>query len=167
MPLKHSGNYNHNNPGGLHNWVIQSEDATTSRTFYMVYYDGSAFQPAGNFGAGKGLALTNNAWNYIVYVKTGTSNLQYQNGSLVNNFAAGNSAVSYAIRDSQFNSTVAIDARFFTGVIDEARISAGGRSADWILTEYRNQSAPGTYISAGPRLPEAGTRVRHEVRSGG
>ncbi len=39
----------------------------------------------------------------------------------------------------------------YTGLVDEARLSNTLKSADWITTEYRNQSAPGTYISVGAR----------------
>ena len=53
------------------------------------------------------------------------------------------------------------------GLGDEVRVSGIERSSDWILTEYRNQSAPGTYISAGPRVAAAaGTRFRHLVTGG-
>jgi hypothetical protein len=57
---------------------------------------------------------------------------------------------------------------YFSGSSDKVRISNIARSADWILTEYRNQSAPATYISAGPRITSGAsvTRVRHGVRSG-
>ncbi len=37
----------------------------------------------------------------------------------------------------------------FIGVIDEVRISSVARSADWVLTEYRNESTPGTFVSLG------------------
>jgi hypothetical protein len=49
-------------------------------------------------------------------------------------------------------------------LIDEVRISYTARSPDWILTEYRNQSAPATYLSVGPRL-QANARVRHSVKT--
>ncbi len=39
--------------------------------------------------------------------------------------------------------------RYFRGYFDEARVSNTARSADWILTEYRNQSSPSTFLSAG------------------
>lgn len=54
------------------------------------------------------------------------------------------------------------------GGLDEFRYSSVVRSADWILTEYRNQSDPGAYISTGPRTTPAGqpARVRHSVRGG-
>jgi len=55
----------------------------------------------------------------------------------------------------------------YLGVADEVRISNTARSADWLMTEYRNQSAPGTYISAGPRItPPATTHIRHSVHGG-
>jgi RHS repeat-associated protein len=43
-----------------------------------------------------------------------------------------------------------------TGVVDEVRISAGPRSADWIATEYANQASPQTFSSFGqPTYPGA------------
>ena len=56
--------------------------------------------------------------------------------------------------------------RFIPGVIDEVRVSSVARTADWILTEYRNQSAPGTYISAGSRVTGTAVHVRHVVIGG-
>ena len=54
------------------------------------------------------------------------------------------------------------------GIVDELRISNVARSADWILTEYRNQNAPGTYLSLGPRATAGAptVRVRHSVGGG-
>ncbi|MGD0733384.1 MAG: DUF2341 domain-containing protein [Terracidiphilus sp.] len=37
----------------------------------------------------------------------------------------------------------------FNGLIDEARISSVARSADWIATEFNNQSAPSTFYAFG------------------
>ncbi len=39
--------------------------------------------------------------------------------------------------------------RFWNGTIDEVRVSSVSRSANWITTEYNNQSAPGTFASLG------------------
>ena len=39
--------------------------------------------------------------------------------------------------------------RSFRGDLDEVRISAAVRSADWIATEYANQNSPGTFYSTG------------------
>jgi biopolymer transport protein ExbB len=38
----------------------------------------------------------------------------------------------------------------FSGLMDELRISTAARSADWIITGYRNQSAPSSFYSLGP-----------------
>jgi hypothetical protein len=38
---------------------------------------------------------------------------------------------------------------YFKGVVDEVRVSNVARPADWILTEYSNQSAPGAFYSVG------------------
>ncbi len=43
----------------------------------------------------------------------------------------------------------AINNRYWNGVIDEVRLSNTVRSANWITTEYNNQSAPGTFLTMG------------------
>jgi len=43
----------------------------------------------------------------------------------------------------------------FEGEIDEVRISNVARSADWILTEYRNQLAPAAFYAVGGETPVA------------
>jgi hypothetical protein len=35
------------------------------------------------------------------------------------------------------------------GTLDEIRVSNAVRSADWIATEYNNQSSPGTFYTLG------------------
>ncbi|MBI5086083.1 MAG: hypothetical protein HZB13_15970 [Acidobacteria bacterium] len=37
----------------------------------------------------------------------------------------------------------------FQGLLDEVRVSSVVRTPDWIVTEYRNQDAPGTFYSVG------------------
>jgi hypothetical protein len=39
--------------------------------------------------------------------------------------------------------------QFLNGSLDEFRVSNIARSADWIKTEYNNQSSPGTFHSLG------------------
>lgn len=53
-----------------------------------------------------------------------------------------------------------LDPGWWTGDIDEVRISALARSADWIATEYANQNDPETYISVGtPYAVGSGTTM--------
>ncbi len=46
--------------------------------------------------------------------------------------------------------------RFWNGAIDEARIASVARSANWITTEYNNQSAPGTFETLGTEVAVGG-----------
>src|SRR5882672_3653247 len=44
--------------------------------------------------------------------------------------------------------------KYFPGILDEVRISNIARSADWIATEYKNQSSPATlYLISSSPLP--------------
>jgi hypothetical protein len=47
--------------------------------------------------------------------------------------------------------------RYWNGPMDEARIASVARSANWITTEYNNQSAPGTFETLGTEVAVAGT----------
>jgi hypothetical protein len=110
-------------------------------------------------------ALTTGTWYYIVAVYDGSFQRIYRNG-----VPDGTNALSGSV-DSALDGPLRIGelqsdtTTYFNGAIDEVRISSVARSADWILTDYRNQSAPGTYMSAGPRISSAG-RVRHVVSGG-
>ncbi len=42
---------------------------------------------------------------------------------------------------------------YFTGRLDEARASNSARGADWITTEYNNQSSPSTFYTSGAQQP--------------
>ena len=110
-------------------------------------------------------ALTTGTWYYVSVVYDGTYQRIYRNGVPDGtNALSGN--VDYLLDGSMRIGQLESDpSTLFNGSIDEVRISSVARSADWILTEYRNQNAPGTYISAGPRIA-AGARVRHVVTGG-
>ena len=49
------------------------------------------------------------------------------------------------------------DVQSFDGLIDEVRVSNAARSADWIQTEYNNQSSPSTFYSLGVNETSAGS----------
>jgi len=42
---------------------------------------------------------------------------------------------------------------YFTGILDEIRISNTARSTDWISTEYNNQHDPSSFMNFGPEEP--------------
>jgi len=78
------------------NWVIQSEDAVTNKYYYLAYYSVSAFQPSNGFGAGKGIKITNDIWQNIIYVKNGLNVKGYLNGVLNFDVNASSSTVTYS-----------------------------------------------------------------------
>ena len=61
---------------------------------------------------------------------------------------AGYTSPNMEIGGHSTNGPAPIDA-YFSGSIDEVRLSYTARSADWIKTDYNNQSSPGTFITMG------------------
>jgi hypothetical protein len=101
-------------------WVMQSEDATTNKYWYFAYYTGTAFQPVGNFGAGKGMQFTSSVWQNFVYTKSGTSFIGYRNGTQTFTATAASATVSYlASRNMRIAGCVNAAGREFNGNISQ------------------------------------------------
>jgi len=122
----------------FHGWVLQSEDATTNRYYYLAYYDGSTFQPTTGIGAGKGIQLTNSVWQNITYVKNGTSILGYLNSSQSISYTAGNATVSYQSgRNLRIGAvTTASLSRYYTGRASITSVYNRALSATEIQQNY-------------------------------
>jgi|GEM_PF-5977948 len=89
-------------------------------------------------GGESGPLLTTSSWQHVAYVQTETNVTFYYNGALV---YATNAVISDSLTErldiGAFNGTLC-----FNGRIDEARLEAGIRTPEWLLTCYQNQSAP-------------------------
>jgi hypothetical protein len=125
----------------LQGWVLQSEDATTNRYYYLAYYDGTTFQPSTGIGAGKGMQLTNSVWQNLVYTKNGTSILGYLNGNQNYTSTAGNATVSYQTnRNFRIAVTVAsvpsVGSRWYNGKVSTTQIYNRALSATEVLQNY-------------------------------
>lgn len=78
----------------------------------------------------------------------------YQNGSLINSFSLATSsfptelATMLVIGNGRSNTTV----ERWDGSIDEVRVSDIARSADWVATEYNNQSSTSTFYTVSSLL---------------
>lgn len=96
-------------------------------------------------------------WHRVVGVNNGTNWIVYFDGVSKATQADSNGALSTAVTVSfgsaLFNTTTR--ARYLNGSIDAARIVNTARSADWILTEYNNQSSPSTFYSLGSQQASA------------
>ena len=87
--------------------------------------------------------LTYNGSTLAVYFNDQSPNTTYHSGSINTNNEP------FSIARSSWGGD------YFTGRIDEVRISKIARSADWIKTEYNNQSNPSSFAPAeSPQCPE-------------
>src|SRR3989344_2356765 len=101
-----------------------------------------------------------NAWHYVVVnadrdgsatffldgISVGTGGISGENGGTIN---SGTGIV--------FGRHGEASAGYFDGPLDELRVSDISRSADWIATEYNNQSSPGTFYAVGGQEAKVGT----------
>jgi hypothetical protein len=99
--------------------------------------------------------LSTNQWYYLygiyngvtakLYLNTGEQGTDNKNGNVVSPIASvliGRRALG--------------DNRYFTGIIDEARISYNTRTSDWFTTEYNNQNSPSTFYNMGSQEEYSG-----------
>ncbi len=103
----------------------------------------------GNYGEIHGTtALTDGNWHYLVGTYDGASIRLYVDGSQIGSsvVAGFTPFTSFEMGGRQGDPSYP-----FNGSMDEVRYSKVGRSADWIATEYRNQSLPGTFFIEGPQ----------------
>ena len=126
---------------------------------YMLGIDGGASSSNVNtrVTTGSGLfrddsgTISNETWTHVVFVYDGSLGSDprktvYVNGSSV---ATHNANGNLSSTTSGLSIGKRVDSRYFSGDLDELRISSTVRSADWICTEYNNQSAPGTFYTVG------------------
>ncbi len=90
-----------------------------------------------------------NAWHHFVMTRTGTTYNLYTDGVLDNAAAISDSGYGgtggYTLGEYGFSQ--------FQGFQDEARVSNNVRSANWIATEYNNQSNVATFMTIGNDTP--------------
>ena len=91
-----------------------------------------------------------NQWNHVVGTYDGANFVLYSNGIPVLTAPQSGSIDYGTSKDldigsrSPYNTGEAIN-----GLIDEARVSTVTRTADWVATEYANQSNPSLFVSLG------------------
>jgi YD repeat-containing protein len=112
---------------------------------------------SGSLTSVTGGSLLAGGWSHIVGIYDGSSIKLFVNGSQASSSSeTGNIASSS--RPLVIGADTETASEYFNGAVDEARISNSARSADWIATEYNNQSTPsafytiGTDASGGPNL---------------
>src|SRR5207253_6976528 len=92
--------------------------------------------------------FSTNAMHYVVwtYDNSAHSSKVYVDGTLQSTVAytmSGTDSTSTGINAAGGSSGIS------NGTFDEFRVSNSVRTADWITTEYRNQNAPGSFLTLG------------------
>jgi hypothetical protein len=94
-------------------------------------------------------ALSPAQWIYVTLVlNSGAGTITgYVNGAPTG--TAPYSVLASHNNEAQSLGSAAGNYAWFSGILDEFRLSTSARSADWTLTEFRNQNAPATFYSVG------------------
>jgi RHS repeat-associated protein len=105
-----------------------------------------------------GVSLGN--WQHLAGTYDGSILKAYVNGVPQTNTAAASGAIDYGTSKDLNLGVESVYANInenFIGTFDEVRISSVARSADWIATEYNNQSSPQAFssISSGLTIDSA------------
>ena len=150
-----SGWIKQSSSGGLYDsWFCNASYYGTNQVARQ-YGNGWQAYPTGGNGKVSGSGLTDDSWNYIVltYVSGGTNGvIFYINGSAQASVATYTGAVA-----SHSNDAMGTDgSNYAKAIMEEFRVSGSVRSADWITTEYNNQSAPSTFTTIGTETTSGG-----------
>lgn len=136
-------------------YILSMRQFSPNKGYFMAFAGGTDphFFLTTNEGNGSstGVTVSNGNWYYLVGTYDSVAELRkvYQQGSeevsvtRTGNIVAADTAPFYLALNS--NNT----AEGLTGELDEIRLSAITRSADWISTEYNNQNSPNTFYAIG------------------
>ncbi len=143
-------------PGSL-NGVVCREGGSSHSTILLVNSSGKLFCYVSattnlSYNGTGSHTLSTGTW-YLLHLSYDSSAglVGYVNASSDNTVAANGNCVTTATTFT-IGADGATAGRYWNGSIDEARFSSVARSADWITTEYNNQSAPATFETLGTEV---------------
>lgn len=93
--------------------------------------------------------VSTNTWYHVVFVYDGTDMRFYFNGTSDATPISQTGNIDTVSQNTEIGYNTVYSGQHFSGRIDEVRISNVARSADWIATEYNNQSATSTFYTIG------------------
>ncbi len=133
-----------------HDWSATANGTTGQ--IYMIRNGGNVVHST--------TALTN-AWTYFSGSMNTTATNMYFNGTADASGTQGGTGTGNTTNTSGRHIHVMSDTtQFYTGLIDEVRVSTSIRSADWVSTDYNNQSNPnngtGQFYSMGTETSAGG-----------
>jgi RHS repeat-associated protein len=134
-------------------FTIGASDNPNRISAHAPWSDSTLYWDFGSYSGGGRISTSYSSyvgsWTHVVleYNATNTTHSIYLNGSL-----AASNVNSSAPQNTQTGIDIGAwpsSSYYHRGSIDEFRVSTVARSADWIATEYKNQSSPSTFYSVG------------------
>ena len=131
----------------------QGYDLYISGSNYLMGWQGNDAGDKNYIRGSAGGAINNDVWNYVVVTYDGVNGIAYTNGANAMGTTDGTLTgtlspdVSFTIGSRSAGAAIA---RGVIGAIDEVRVLNEALSADWIATEYNNQSNPGGFVTINP-----------------
>lgn len=126
-------------------YALFASESTGGTPLFLVSVSGSSFFIHSSVN------IADNTWHYIVGVfsSVASTGYLYTDGSINSSMSISGSidysgATTPSIGIGTQGGTVL--GQYLNGSIDEIRISKSARTADWISTEYNNQSAPSSFL---------------------
>lgn len=135
-----------NNLGTDNAYSVIWEYSNNNIQFYSLNTTGTYGYPSTN----SDIPLTDIEWHYICYTYNGSQWNSYKDGAVITpvNGSVNLVATIGKLYLSSFNGA----GNNANLSLDEVRISNIARSADWIITEYNNQSSPSTFATLGAEV---------------
>lgn len=126
---------------------VNTNDTCSGCTNGMAFFSGGWHQSGINTNI-----TGNGAFNYVVGTYDGTTLKYYVNSGTVDSSQGISSSLPTSNASAMDIGRYANNTAYFNGIIDEVRISSIARPANWITTEYNNQSNPQSFLTAGSEV---------------
>ena len=154
-------------------WLYGDQWPPTSQTAFdrQVFLDGNGklnwhvYNGATVIAGPSSASFSDGNWHHIAAViDTSAGLILYADGTSVATNAGGtngyNGFANPRIIFGAAGGTALAQPAGMSGAIDEMRVSSVARSANWIKTEFDNQSAPAAFLSYGPEgtVPQSASR---------
>ena len=113
-------------------WVVQSEQASSTRAYYFTYYT------AGGFVAfGSTLVIPLNTWSFITYTKSGMSVTGFRDGQQIYSTTTADATIVYKTAQKIWiGDCVTSPGRQFNGLLDDVIIWNRGLSPNEVQRLY-------------------------------
>jgi len=136
-------------------WHGDDNDGSGASYRILTLSSGQIQYNAGNWNTGKTfngstIADTTN-WHYIVATYDGTTLRGYYEGAADGSSSAGVYTAGDKVTRIGAGQASGANTYYASAVLEEVRIANVSRTAEWVLTEYRNQNAPSAFYGVGPQ----------------